>query len=119
MVFLKLGGSLIKVFAKFDISSKQLLDYALLSRSEYCNNRGIKKCYLLQNVFQIYVIFSFLKWLHGMSDTPLVLLSQVLVCEKSMWGYYMETVNLIVVIMLSWAEMGDEKGCVSTFIQKS
>jgi hypothetical protein len=55
-----------------------------------------------------------------MSDTPLVLLSQVLECEKSMWGNHKETVNLAIAIMLNWAEiMGDEKGCVSTFIKKS
>lgn len=35
----------------------------------------VTKCF-----FQIYVIFPFLKWLHGTSETSLVLLGQVLVC---------------------------------------
>lgn len=30
---------------------------------------------------------------------------------ESMWGYRKEIVNLVIVIMLNWAEiMGDEKG---------
>ena len=30
---------------------------------------------------------------------------------ESMWGYCKEIVNLVIVIMLNWAEiMGDEKG---------
>jgi len=74
----------------------------------------LTKCFSdLCNIFLLEVVTWHVRY-------TIVLLSQVLVCEKSIWGYRKETVNLMIVIMLNKTEiMGGQKGCVSTFVKKS
>ena len=56
--FFEVGRFAGKVFAKFDFSSYQLLDFALLSISEYYNNCSIKNKWLSMQKVRIFLLLA-------------------------------------------------------------